>query len=76
MAWVPAEAEKDDLICLLFGGATPFVLRPVQDGHIVWLGLVTCMASCKERRWEAKNGSIPTCRISRLGYIVKAHLVD
>jgi hypothetical protein len=38
MAWVPEEAQKDDLVCLLFGGATPFILRHAQDGTYRMLG--------------------------------------
>jgi hypothetical protein len=38
MAWVPAETQADDLLCLLFGGSTPFILRRMLDGTQRMLG--------------------------------------
>jgi hypothetical protein len=37
-AQVPKAAEPDDLICILYGGNVPFVIRPREDGHYRLIG--------------------------------------
>ncbi|KAL8747764.1 MAG: hypothetical protein Q9190_000422 [Brigantiaea leucoxantha] len=33
MGWAPPGAKSGDRICILFGGQTPFVVRPVKQGY-------------------------------------------
>jgi hypothetical protein len=35
MGLVPPQSAIGDIICLFFGLATPFIIRPVENGYIV-----------------------------------------
>jgi hypothetical protein len=38
LACVPKDSEKGDIICILFGGEVPYVLRPTSDGFYAVVG--------------------------------------
>lgn len=38
LAFVPKDSTKGDIICVLFGGEVPYVLRPLKDGSYVVVG--------------------------------------
>ncbi|KAG2419779.1 hypothetical protein HFD88_004575 [Aspergillus terreus] len=38
IGWIPANARENDLICILYGGRIPFVLRPIEGGHYILVG--------------------------------------
>jgi hypothetical protein len=33
IGWVPSNTEKNDLICILYEGQVPYVLRPCEGGY-------------------------------------------
>jgi hypothetical protein len=38
LACVPKSSREGDVICILFGGEVPYVLRPIRDGYYSVIG--------------------------------------
>lgn len=38
IGWTPAETQSGDLICIFYGGKTPYVIRPIDENYYTFIG--------------------------------------
>jgi hypothetical protein len=58
MGYVPGDAKVGDTICLLSGGALPYVIREYGNGEHTFLGDCYIEGEMYGKRWEARASDI------------------